>query len=71
MTDNNKPERFSKWTHSSMLKLHEREWSRFLKHTLDDKRTSKVTKNRRIDRMLEWFKLIERLCINGELSVKK
>ena len=61
----------AKWTHSSILKLHEREWSKFLKKTLDSKRTSKETKNKRIDDMLEWFQLIHRVCQNGELNIKK
>ena len=65
------PERFSKWTHSSIKKFHEREWSKFLKETLDNETITKEEKNRRIDDWLEWHKMIEHNCVNGLFSVKK
>ena len=58
----------AKWTNSSILKIHEQIWSNYLSKILESKHKDK---NQRIDKMLVWFQLIERLCINKELTIKK
>ena len=61
---------FAKWTHSSMLKIHEQMWSNYLEQFLSSDEYPNII-NYEIDKMLEWFQLIERLCINKGLTIKK
>lgn len=60
----------AKWTHSSILKIHEQMWSNYLKQILLSGNLP-TSINYRIDKMLQWFQLIERLCIDKELTIKK
>lgn len=62
---------FSKWTNSSILKHNNSMWSKLLKGILDDEELSKEEKNKRLDIMLEWFKMVEYNCINNLLTIKK
>ena len=61
----------AKWTHSSILKMHHKQWSMFLKHMLNHPDYTKEEMNQRIDALLPWFKLIERICIDKGLVIKK
>ena len=65
MTETYTPLPVAKWSHSSILKIHDQMWSNYLKQILES------YEDRRMDNMLEWFQLIERLCINKGLTIKK
>lgn len=60
-----------KWTHSSILKLHEQMWSHYLKTILDTNILNKEEKNKRIDNNLKWHIMIHDLCVGKELTIKK
>jgi hypothetical protein len=61
----------AKWTNSSLLKLNNSMWGTFLKGMLDDETLSKEEKNKHIETMLDWFKMIEYNCMNNLLTIKK
>ena len=61
----------AKWSNSSILKIHYKQWSMFLKHMLDSQDYTKEEMNQRIDALLPWFKGIEYLCLNKGLTIKK
>jgi hypothetical protein len=65
------PRPFNKWTNSSLLKLNNSMWGTFLKGMLDDETMSKEEKNKHIETMLEWFKMIDYNCKNNLLTIKK
>lgn len=44
---------------------------KFLKQIQQTKKFTEEEKEKRIRDMLEWFTLIENLCINKELTIKK
>jgi hypothetical protein len=71
MTNTTRPLPVAKWTHSSILKIHYKQWSLFLKHILNDPHYTKEEMNQRIDALLPWFKLVEHICINKDLTIKK
>jgi len=60
-----------KWTHESMLQVHQTMWETYVSKLLNSKRISKKEKNKKIDLIYEWFNLIHNLCINKELAIKK
>lgn len=60
-----------KWSHESISKIHFKMFYKFLKQIQQTKKFTEEEKEKRIRDMLEWFTLIENLCINKELTIKK